>query len=346
MVPHSLGQAPLHSGPEHRRILVLKLGALGNMVLSLGSFAAIRQHHSDASISLLTTRPYAAWMAESPWFDRVLIDARPAWWDLSGILRLRHMLLDGRFDRVYDLQTSSRSGHYFRLFPRRTRPEWSGIAPDCSHPDRRLDRNLVHDIDRQHAQLRQAGIADFSPPDLSWSHGDIARFALPQRFALLVPGSSAHRPVKRWPAAHYRDLAAWLSGQGITPVIVGTAGERPLADVIGAGAAARDLTGQTEFGDLADLARAALCAVGNDTGPMHLIATAGCPSLVLFSADSDPARCAPRAPPDTPPVRVLRRDDLAALHLGPVTEALEPMLASGHGTLPRSLAAPSAGVTA
>jgi ADP-heptose:LPS heptosyltransferase len=306
------------------------------MVLSLGSFAAIRQHHPGATITLLTTAPYAGWMAGSPWFDGVLIDSRPAWWDVPGVLRLRRMLIDGRFDRVYDLQTSSRSGHYFRLFPRAVRPEWSGIAPDCSHPDRRTDRNAVHDIDRQHAQLRQAGITAFPPADLSWSHGDIARLALPPRFALLVPGSSAHRPVKRWPATHYRTVAAWLSARDIMPVVIGTPGERPLADVICAratrdnalptGPAAHDLTGQTSLGDLADLAHAAVCAIGNDTGPMHLIATAGCPSLVLFSGDSDPARCAPRAPSGAPPVRVLRRNNLAALPPQDVTAALAAML--------------------
>ena len=300
------------------RVLVLKLSALGNVVLSVAAFAAIRQHHPDAQITLLTTAPYADWMAASPWFDRVLIDTRPAWWDLLGVLRLRHALAGGRFDRVYDLQTSRRSSHYFRLFPRAARPEWSGIAPGCSHPDRDPNRDRIHDIDRLHGQLHQAGITEIPPPDLSWCRGDIARFALPRPFALLVPGSAPHRPVKRWPAAHYRALAAWLTRQGIAPVVLGSAREHALADAICAGtgsetARARDLTGQTGFGDLAALGRAAALAIGNDTGPMHLLATAGCPSLVLFSADSDPVRCAPRAPPGAPAVRVLRRDDLATL---------------------------------
>ena len=69
-------------------------------------------------------------------------------------------------------------------------------------------RNRMHDIDRQFGQLRQAGIRQQEPIDLSWSHGDITGFALPGRFALLVPGSSAHRLVKRWPIDHYRRLAA------------------------------------------------------------------------------------------------------------------------------------------
>jgi ADP-heptose:LPS heptosyltransferase len=58
-------------------------------------------------------------------------------------------------------------------------------------------------------------------------------------------------------------------------------------------------------------------AVGNDTGPMHLIAAAGCSSVVLFSADSDPALCAPRGK-----VAVLRRPDLAQLTVDEVAAAL------------------------
>ena len=140
------------------RILVVKLGALGNVILSLGPFAAVRRHHAADHVSLLTTRPWADWLAASPYFDEVLIDERPEWWDLGGWLRLRKRLIIGRFDRVYDLQTSVRSSRYFHLFPHRARPEWSGIAHGCSHPDRNPNRNRLHDIDRQFDQLRAAGV--------------------------------------------------------------------------------------------------------------------------------------------------------------------------------------------
>ena len=300
------------------RILVLKLGALGNMVLSLSSFAAIRQHHRDADITLLTTAPYAAWMAASPYFDRVLVDERPSWWELRKVLRLRHLLMSGRFRRVYDLQTSNRSSWYLRLFPRTGQPEWSGIAHGCSHPDRNPDRDRVHDIDRQHSQLRQAGIAVFPPVDLSWTNGNIARFNLPPRFVLFVPGSSPHRPIKRWPAHNYRTIAGKIAGRGVTPVVLGSTAERTLVEAICLGTRAINLAGETTLHDLAPLASAAAWAIGNDTGPMHLIALAGCLSLVLFSTDSDPARCAPRGLD----VRVLRRPDLAALTPDEVLNAL------------------------
>jgi len=314
---------------QPRRILVIKLGALGNVILSLGPFAAIRRHHDAAHITLLTTAPYADWLASSPWFDAVWVDDRPDWWDVSGWLRLRRRLLGGRFDRVYDLQTSGRSSRYFDLFLPGPRPAWCGIARGCAFPDRDSNRDRLHDADRQFGQLRAAGITRREPPDLSWCRDDIGRFNLPEAIALLAPGSSPHRPAKRWPVENYRRLAAALLARGFTPVVIGTAPERPLAHAIQAGApTAIDLTGRTDFADLASLARAARLAVGNDTGTMHLIAAA-CPSIVLFSGDSDPALCAPRGPC----VRVLRRPDLATLEVDTVLQAVptSPLPRSGGG---------------
>jgi ADP-heptose:LPS heptosyltransferase len=297
------------------RILVIKLSAFGNIVLSMRPFAAIRHHHPGARISVLTTPAYADWFATMPYFDQVLVDQRPSWWDAAGLFRLWRTLRAGGFDRVYDLQTSGRSSRYLRMFPKGRRPAWSGIAPGCSLPDRDPRRNGLHDMDRQIGQLRQAGVTDIPPMDLSWCRGDIGRFGLSGELALLVPGSSAHRPGKRWAPARYQAVAEAFRSQGLTPIVLGSADEQALARLI---PAARDLTGQTNPGDIADLARAARVAVGNDTGPMHLIAAAGCPSVVLFSDQSDPALCAPRGPR----VTVLRRPDLAQLDVAAVLDAV------------------------
>jgi ADP-heptose:LPS heptosyltransferase len=297
------------AGPS--RILIVKLGALGNVVLSFGPFAAIRRHHANAHITLLTTAQFANWLSRSPWFDDVWTDQRPEWWDLPGWLRLRQRLINGRFDRAYDLQTSSRSSRYFQLLPHRHRPAWSGIAHGCALPDRDPRRNRMHDIDRQFGQLRQAGVLQPEPADLSWSQGDTGTFALPDRYALLVPGSSAHRPRKRWPVERYRELAMHLASDGLTPVVIGAQAEQPLARAI---PEAIDLIGRTDFSQLTSLARCAGVAVGNDTGPMHLFAAAGCPCVVLFSADSNPALHAPRGER----VVSLQRPDLRQLDVATV----------------------------
>jgi len=298
------------STPPKRRILVIKHGALGDIVLATGPFAAIRRHHPDDEIMLLTTRPYGEWLGRSGFFDLVWIDDRPAGWNLLGWLSLRRWLIQGDFDRVYDLQTSSRSSRYFQLLPRRARPQWSGIAPGCSHPDPDPDRDRRHTIDRQRGQLAACGIDSVPPPDLAWAKADIARFDLTAPFALLIPGGSAHRPEKRWPIAHYQAIARHAVASGIVPVVIGGMAERALGEAIRATVPeARDLTGDTSFDELASLAREARWAVGNDTGPMHLIAACLCPSVVLFSAASDPALTAPRGDR----VTILQRAVLADL---------------------------------
>ena len=304
-----------------RRILVLRLGALGDFILSTGAYAAIRRHHPAARIVLLTTPPLRALGEACPWFDEVRAGARPEPWRPDRWWRLGRWLRAGRFDRVYDLQTSDRSGMYYRLLalPPGRPPEWSGVAAGCSHPDDNPARDRLHTVERQAGQLARAGIADVGPPDLSWLDGDIAGLAPASPFVLLVPGGAAHRPAKRWPAARYGALAAGLIADGRAVAILGGPAEATLAAEIVAGApGAVNLAGRTDFGALAALARRALAAVGNDTGPMHILAAAGCPSVVLFSAESDPALCAPRGPA----VTVLRRDDLADLDAATVAGAL------------------------
>ncbi len=298
-----------------RRILVIRLGALGDFVLSFAPFAAIRSHHPDAGITLLTTAPFAAMARQAPWFDEVIVDTRPRWWDVPGLLRVIRQLQG--FDFVYDLQTSGRSSRYFLLAGR---PLWSGIAPGCSHRHANPKRDQMHTLERQREQLLMAGIADVARPDLSWLEG--AAFELPRPYALLVPGAAAHRPRKRWPVDRFAELACALAARGRTPVVIGGPGEAALARSILAGCPqAVDLTGRTAIADIAGLARGAALAVGNDTGPMHLAAAVGCRCVVLFSADSDPARTAPRGPGGTWP-SVLRSEDLADLPVARVAAAL------------------------
>ncbi len=223
---------------------------------------------------------------------------------------------------VYDLQTSDRSGWYFRLMGK---PKWSGIAPGASHPHANPARDHMHTFERQAEQLAMAGIPSVPPPDLSWVQADTRRFGLPDRYVLLVPGGAAHRPAKRWPVARYAALAQALATRSITPVLLGTKDDaEAIKAIVAACRPARSLLGETNLFDIVGLARGAAGAVGNDSGPMHLIAAAGSSAVVLFSKASDPALCAQRGR-----VAILRRDDLADLTLEPVLAAL----GSGPGAL-------------
>ncbi len=305
-----------------RRILVVKLGALGDFIQALGPMQAIRRHHAGAWTALLTTSPLAGLARETGLFDEVNAGGRPPWWRVDLLAHLFGWLNGRQFDRVYDLQTSKRSSFLFQLFMPNIRPEWSGIARGCSHPHANPGRDRMHTVDRQREQLRAAGIADVPDADFSFLQGNAARFGLSARFVLLAPGGAADRPGKRWPKERYAELARMLKSRGVISVVLGGAAEQALGAEIAQAAGGVNLVGQTSFGDIAALARRAAGAAGNDTGPMHIVAGVGCPSLVLFSAASDPALCAPRAPRGARPVIVLRRDHLATLGAAEVAAAM------------------------
>ena len=305
------------STPE--RILVIKHSALGDVVLATAAFQAIRRHHPDAHLVLLTTPPYRALAEASGLFDEIWEDPRANLLAPGALLGLVRRLRRGRFDRVYDLQRSQRSALYFRLLGPR-RPEWVGPVRGASH---RATGHTArrHIADREADQLAVAGIA-VGGPDLSFLTADVEGFDLPGRIALLVPGGAPHRPEKRWPAANFAALGRHLAGLGLTPVLLGTSAEAAeIAEIRDACPAARDLHGRTGFAELAELGRRAAVAVGNDTGPMHLLAAAGCRCVVLFSDASDPAKISPRGPW----VRVCHSPSLQDLPVETVVDTLPPL---------------------
>ncbi|HYE01312.1 MAG TPA: glycosyltransferase family 9 protein [Alphaproteobacteria bacterium] len=299
-----------------RRLLVVKLGALGDFILAQGAFAALRRHYAGAHIALLTIPALRRLGEACGHFDEVLDDPRGR--SPLAYLAVRRLIRAGRYDLVVDLQCNGRTGRYHRLlWP--GRPAWNGTAAGCSLPDRQPDRRRTHAAARYARQMHGLGIAEVPPPRVDFLAGDIAGFGLPARFVLLVPGSAPSRPRKRWPAAAYGELANRLAARGLAPVLLGTAAEAEATAAIAAACpAAIDLTGRSDLFQLGSLARAAAGAVGNDTGPTHILAVAGCPTLALFSDDSDPALNAPVGPD----VAVLRRDDLASLDVAAVEAAL------------------------
>lgn len=298
-------------------ILVIKHSALGDMILALPLFRAIRQHHDGERIVLLTTAAYADLAQRSGLVDEIWTDPRPKFWQPLKLFTLLQRIRRGGFSRIYDLQGSQRTKSYYRLLGAPAE-RWVGNAPGCRYhiPD---PTEPMHIAELRRRQLALVGIPDPGLPDLDFLQGDIARFGLPARFVLLVPGGAPHRQEKRWPAERFAALARHLLAQGIVPVLIGRAAEQAeIAEIQTACPAAISLCDQTSLADLASLGRAAALCIGNDTGPMHVIAAAGCPSLVLYSAESDPRKISPRGHW----VRLLQRPSLQNLSVEDVIAAL------------------------
>jgi ADP-heptose:LPS heptosyltransferase len=278
---------------QQSRILIIKLSAFGDFIQATGIMRAIAQHHPEAKITLLTTKPFVSMAQKMGIFDEVIIDSRPKLWQVTKIMQLKSDLQG--FQRIYDLQNNHRTALYFRLTGNilgQHRPEWVGNVRAASHYDVTLDRKQGHAFDRHTRLLRLVGIDQTDVDPLDWMQGKNADdFKITAPYALIAAGAAPQHPLKRWPASSYAALCQKLLDQNITPVLLGTKVEAEVTQNIAALCeGVLNLTDQTSIDDLATLARGAIYAIGNDTGPMHIIAATGCPSLVLFSNQSNPDR--------------------------------------------------------
>jgi ADP-heptose:LPS heptosyltransferase len=302
---------PANPGDTLKRVLVIKLGALGDFIQSLGAMRVVRATHPSARITLLTTEPFAAFARACPYFDIVEADGRPR--DLKGRSELVRRLRSTGYDMVYDFQNNDRTAQYYSALGAR-RPLWSGAAPGASHQHRNPERAMMHNFDRLEEQLRHAGLKPRGPgdrsgwredrplvPNLSWIRPAFrdpprfqpAYFSITAPFALLIPGSSADHPEKRWPAERFAEMARRLADRGVTPVVVGAKAEGDLgANIQRMEPRTKNLVGRTDLFQLAALAERACVSVGGDTGPMHLASAAGSPGVCLFAQDWTPAMAA------------------------------------------------------
>lgn len=281
------------ANPE--KICVVKLGALGDFIQALGPMKAIRAHHANAHITLITTNPFKSFGEKCGYFDATWIDSKPKLHQPAKWLTLRKKLISAQFDRVYDLQNNDRTELYFRLYPKSKRPEWVGAARGASHENSSPERIAGHAFEGHKMTLARAGIENIDIDTLDWLKQADNKFNLPSPYILFIPGSAPQHPQKRWPAENYAALATRLAQKKITSVLLGTNAEKEVTEKIAADAQhAIQLTGKTSLFDIAALAHNAYAAVGNDTGPMHMISATGCKTLTLFSSHSNPLRHAPK----------------------------------------------------
>lgn len=276
------------------RVLVIRLGALGDLVLCMGGFAAIRAHYPDAEIALLTGPSFAGFGLQMPWFDRVLIDPRPKMTEPLKWIKLIRDVRSFAPTRVYDFQGKTRQSILFHALGK---PAWSGAAKGCSHPRLWPPVEGMHFTDFLATQLEKAGIGAVAQPDLAWLDDPLTGFEVPQRFALLIAGCSPQHPHKRWPPEYYADLAQKLAGKGIASLAVGTQEDAfVVASIRALAPEVIDITGKTSLKQLAALARRAELVVGNDTGPTHLAAAVGARTVALMSEKVNPIWSAPKGP--------------------------------------------------
>ena len=306
-----------------QRVLVIKLGALGDFVLSFRSFETIRQHFPDAEITLLTTRPFQRLAVASKWFNRVWVDERPKVGQIHQFFSLRARIIAADFDLVIDLQNTDRTSLYYHmLIPKQ--PLWSGIARGCAHRYTPRLQRKNHAIDREVMQLAQLGMAPLDRPDLSWLNKAFGSKShrITAQTVLLASGHALISRDRSWPIASYAEVINRLVERGAQVVLIGTKDDVPhnrrLKNLC---TEVRDLTDQVNLLELAVLGQQAGYALGNDNGIMRLLANCGCQSLMLLSAAHKNA-----ASPAARHVKTLQNADINLIEVDNVLKALESVV--------------------
>jgi ADP-heptose:LPS heptosyltransferase len=302
-----------------KHILVIKLGALGDVALSLPHIMKLAEAHANDRVTLLTAPAYAELAAGLP-LQVVSFDRK----GFVEMLRLLRWLLGQQFDAVYDLQGSLRS----RVMTQLTQAEKrvggrAGIAythtpataPGDAHAFERLNAVLL--AGRVEAASHQSSLP-VSPAAVERVAGWLQQQGLAgEKLVPIHAGSSRDWLSKRWPEAYFRSLAGALEERGLKIVWIGSQDERSLNARLAAHAGV-DATAVFGLAELMALAAQAVFAVSNDSGPMHVLSAAGLPVYAFFGPTDwrrshavgqaervlfKPLPCSPCHLPECPPQR-------------------------------------------
>lgn len=270
-----------------QRILIIKLGALGDIIIAAPHIKQIAQSYPGAEIWLLTAPGFTSLFEEYP---NLRVKPFPRKGTQSLLTPLR-WIRSQVFEVVFDLQGSDRS-KIMTVLSGATRRYGLGSGFPYTHcpPDKGIVNGEAHSFHRLNRLLEAAGLAPVSAePYLKDSEEQrqmvsdwlVEKGLSEKNIALIHAGSSARWESKRWATAHFITLATALEQRGLTPLWVGgpedVALNETLSQTIGF-----DVTGVFSLLQLIELARYARFAVTTDSAPMHAIAAAGIPVYALF----------------------------------------------------------------
>ncbi len=316
------------------RLLVVRLGAMGDILHALPAVTALRRSHplwridwlveprwrpllasQEAQIGATITDEVSLHRAAShPIVDGVL-EADTRLWRRQGfrrasaaaILQLRAKLRAGEYDAVLEMQGAIRSAALARLTgcrriigdtrPREAPARWFYTEPVTAQPADAEEQKHVIDRGYELASAIAADLLETCAPELpvdaaaeSWCDREWERLRLGQNpCALVHPG--AGWGAKRWPAERYREVAAWLSAQGVRVLVNAGPGEDSLAESVAQGNESAQVV-RSSLAELVAMTRRAALVIGGDTGPLHLACALGRPVVGIYGP-TDPARNGP-----------------------------------------------------
>ena len=303
------------------RLLVVRLGAMGDILHALPAVTALRQMHPDWVIDWVVEPRWRALLSAQsvpdgvrgpgqPVVDKLHFAPTKQWrktplhpGTLHEIKDLRQALRAGCYDVALDLQGAVRSATIARLAgcrrrigeetPRENAARVFFTERVITHGEHVIDQDIelaaaVAGDDLTHVQP----ILPVDPAAEAWADAMLPK-SKSQPAVLINPG--AGWGAKRWPVERYAEVAQALTRRGLRVVVNAGPGEEPLSEAIvqqtGGDATAFTCT----LDQLIALTRRVRLAIAGDTGPLHLACALGKPVVGIYGP-TDPSRNGPYGP--------------------------------------------------
>jgi len=282
-----------------QNILVMKMSALGDVILITAALRALRQKFPKAKIYCLIGQQWRHILQRCPYIDdMIVVDLNEKGW--PEVWRLGRKLRGYKFDKVIDFQNNLRSHVYaFLSFPRESygfKNRKAGFL--LSHPVAAPNDNLPP-VEHQFQILKMLGIS-YSPEMLLelWP-AENDRLAAAKLLesewigektnVVGVNLSASERwPTKNWPPEYVAKLCDILAGWNIRVALTGTTRDQDAARFIQSKTKTKpaNLTGKTDIMELAAVIKHCKVFVTPDSAPLHIAAAMRVPFVALFGPTS------------------------------------------------------------
>jgi lipopolysaccharide heptosyltransferase II len=292
---------------EHLNILVIKLSAIGDVLLITPSLKALRTQYPLARIFCLVGKEAREILQSCPYVDDLIIydsqQKHKRWWKLW---KLGKVLRQYNFDKVIDFQNNRKSHllSFLSFCPERygyRNKKW-GFLLSCGIKD---DQGPLPAVEHQFRLLKTLGVLPQAPAELEvWFSKQDNRYinellesywlAQATRLVGINVAASARWLTKNWPAEQMAKLCDLLAARNIRVFLTGVEKDKEIAKIILKATKAKpiDLTGKTNILQLAALVKKASVFVTLDSASMHVAAAVKAPFVALFGP-TDPFRHLP-----------------------------------------------------
>ncbi len=271
------------------KILIIKHGSLGDLVLSFGAIKTLNYHYPNDELYLLTQTNYKNIFSKLPYVKGIFTDNRLS--IIKSIINYLKLIKKNKFDLIIDLQNSTRTEIY-HLFTRLFTNIRILSARKFSNIQYQQMKLGVQHITQNHKdQLRKLNIHKYFSPDLSWMS---FKKNHKNNYVILIPGASKTGGYKKWPSLKFAEIANYLIGMNLDVYLTGSQLDiKEINEIIEICPLAQNRIKESKIELFFDLCLGSNLIISNDTGPAHIAGLSNKPLIWLANDNKISKSCYP-----------------------------------------------------